>query len=1125
MLNNLFSDLPKGFRVEEVELLNWGTFDQKIHKLIIDSENSLLTGDVGCGKSTMIDAITTLLVPPRKIKFNKAAGADDGERSALTYYNGYYTSKQDDNGKARSIGLRKGGKHISVILAKFKSEAMNQSITLAQVLWQKPNESNVTKFYVLADSELSIKEHFSNFGSQINELRKQLRKTSGLEIFDNFTKYAKEFTKLMGLGSDFKALELFNRTISMKAIGSVTQFVRENMLEKPDIESEVVKLETSYDDLKRLYTAVVVAKNKIELLQPIVDLGNKEIELREQIKEHSKSKEMLDAYVSNLKLELQEKQVKDESLKLSEIELKIENLEALIQSGDDEIKGLEREILEQGGSRLKELEKDIQNKTSEKNAKLKFSETYIRICKALGLSEELSMESFNRNIENAKDEIENCASQENQLFEDLHAQRVKVDSLENKQLAIEKEISEIKSKDTNIGYNLLKMRYQLAEAVGVDESKLPFIGELIKVKDSESQWKGAIERVMHGFALSILVPSDLYADISKYVNNTHLGQRLVYYKVDHNIQFNEFNSDNKILFNKLEIKSDSLFESWVEREVFNRFNYVCCENIEDFRRLDRAVTLTGQIKSGKGRHEKDDRHSINDKSRYVLGWDNKEKLLFLKDELRALSEEKTGQIKEQKAIQSKIESFRKQSMNLQNLAQLNFSFNDCDWKSVAIQIDKLNAEYQELSESSNVIKTLNDKLNKAKDEYIENKSSRDELLGEKGQKTNLIGSLNKMIEDEIKFLNTYSLEEKDKYFELINNQLNKDKFSDISINMSSMTHLKSRLSKHFNDIIQHRRERERKYAESRQNQITHFANQYPDSSYNVDNNLHSLDEFSRMLNKLKEEDLPRHESKFKEMFERDTIRSMAMFQSKLDSWEQENKEKIEVLNDVLKHLNYDTNPDTYIQMSIVKTNNEEVRRFKEEVRQCVENLTGNDLYSEEKFLGIERLITKMREDEKWLNEVVDVRNWSFFNAVEYYREDDVEKECYSDSGGKSGGQKEKLAYLCLASAIILQYGLVDENGATAKSKRKFNLIIIDEAFIRGSKESTRFGLELFKSLGLQLIVVTPLMKLDIISEYVSNVHYVDKINDRSRVTNMSIETYKEKSENFHGTKAISGDKN
>ena len=45
----------------------------------------------------------------------------------------------------------------------------------------------------------------------------------------------------------------------------------------------------------------------------------------------------------------------------------------------------------------------------------------------------------------------------------------------------------------------------------------------------------------------------------------------------------------------------------------------------EFRRATRAVTKAGQIKGG-NRHEKDDRHRIDDRSRYVLGWSNERKI-------------------------------------------------------------------------------------------------------------------------------------------------------------------------------------------------------------------------------------------------------------------------------------------------------------------------------------------------------------------------------------------------------------------------------------------------------------------------------------------------------------------
>ncbi len=48
---------------------------------------------------------------------------------------------------------------------------------------------------------------------------------------------------------------------------------------------------------------------------------------------------------------------------------------------------------------------------------------------------------------------------------------------------------------------------------------------------------------------------------------------------------------------------------------------------------------------------------------------------------------------------------------------------------------------------------------------------------------------------------------------------------------------------------------------------------------------------------------------------------------------------------------------------------------------------------------------------------------SLFSASERWRADDAEHEHYSDSGGKSGGQREKLAYTILAASLAYQFGL------------------------------------------------------------------------------------------------------
>ena len=56
-------DTLTGFRLDRLEVFNWGTFDERVWVLRTDGRNGLLTGDIGSGKSTLVDAITTLVVP------------------------------------------------------------------------------------------------------------------------------------------------------------------------------------------------------------------------------------------------------------------------------------------------------------------------------------------------------------------------------------------------------------------------------------------------------------------------------------------------------------------------------------------------------------------------------------------------------------------------------------------------------------------------------------------------------------------------------------------------------------------------------------------------------------------------------------------------------------------------------------------------------------------------------------------------------------------------------------------------------------------------------------------------------------------------------------------------------
>ena len=91
------------------------------------------------------------------------------------------------------------------------------------------------------------------------------------------------------------------------------------------------------------------------------------------------------------------------------------------------------------------------------------------------------------------------------------------------------------------------------------------------------------------------------------------------------------NIDERSLAAKLDVK-DGEFHVWLSHEIAARMDYTCAENLEEFTRLNRAVLRSGQIKHSATRHEKSADRQINDRSQWVLGFDNRAKRAVFEQE-------------------------------------------------------------------------------------------------------------------------------------------------------------------------------------------------------------------------------------------------------------------------------------------------------------------------------------------------------------------------------------------------------------------------------------------------------------------------------------------------------------
>jgi uncharacterized protein YPO0396 len=155
---------------------------------------------------------------------------------------------------------------------------------------------------------------------------------------------------------------------------------------------------------------------------------------------------------------------------------------------------------------------------------------------------------------------------------------------------------------------------------------------------------------------------------------------------------------------KIALKRDGPFYNWMEAELARSFDYACCDTLDQFRRDRQAVTRAGQTKAGSERHEKDDRHRIDDRSRFVLGRSNQDKIAALENQARDMAQRMQAVAARITALERQRKDLQARLSTLQKLDMFN-RFRDLDWRLMAAEIDRLDHERRQLEAQSDVLRT------------------------------------------------------------------------------------------------------------------------------------------------------------------------------------------------------------------------------------------------------------------------------------------------------------------------------------------------------------------------------------------------------------------------------------
>ena len=258
-----------GFRLSRLEVRNWGTFNDLVWTLRADGRNTLVTGDIGSGKSTIVDAITTLLLPANRISYNKAAGAETKERSLRSYVLGHYKSERNEATGTTARRLRDATSSASSS-ASSPTRATTSGHPRAGVLDEgRRHGGQPDRFYVTAEAPCRSARDFVEFGAEMAQLRKRLRAAMASGSHDAFPEYGRDFRRRLGIESE-QAMELFHQTVSMKSVGNLTEFVREHMLEPFNAAEATKDIVAHFEHLTSAHEAVLRAQAQLFALTPLL---------------------------------------------------------------------------------------------------------------------------------------------------------------------------------------------------------------------------------------------------------------------------------------------------------------------------------------------------------------------------------------------------------------------------------------------------------------------------------------------------------------------------------------------------------------------------------------------------------------------------------------------------------------------------------------------------------------------------------------------------------------------------------------------------------------------------------------------------------------------------------------
>ena len=258
------------FILQELHLYNWGAFAGR-HQVAIDPGNSAIIGPTGSGKTTLVDALMTLLcASPR---YNLAStGGHESDRDLVSYVRGA-SGQGNDSGDH----IARAGRCATGLAARLVRGA--ESVWLGALLWfdgSSQSAADMQKRWLFAQGQehnldLWLEEQHSGGAKALTRLAKD---SDGLQMFSSKAPYLAKLHSFFEVGPN--AFTLLNRAAGLKQLNSIDEIFRELVLDDHSAFDDAQKVVDGFAELASIHADLELANAQYVALLPLRDLATRE---------------------------------------------------------------------------------------------------------------------------------------------------------------------------------------------------------------------------------------------------------------------------------------------------------------------------------------------------------------------------------------------------------------------------------------------------------------------------------------------------------------------------------------------------------------------------------------------------------------------------------------------------------------------------------------------------------------------------------------------------------------------------------------------------------------------------------------------------------------------------------